>query len=302
MSSLVENNVKPRVFFDTFPNRVIYVRDLPAGGGWRDVFLADTSRPGETTVYFAREGRILVDREKKLVQLQLMHGTQHTTLAAQPDEYQGTEFESISLNLDPQTVFPPPPSKGAPEMTIADLRRTIAEAAKRGDTIPGYNSRFMIQYKFSFPVACCVLALIGLALGVSNRKDGKLASFVIGFIVIFVYYVLLYMARAAAIGGVLEPRYRAVDSAGRAWRGGRRAAALARALDRSADPDHAARPARLCRVSWRLGPHRPAERPAVPDSATGQSGLRRARSALQPALAQHSGRLHVAAIPARCSS
>ncbi len=205
VSSLVENNVKPRVFFTTFPNRVIYVRDLPAGGGWRDIFLADTSRPGETNVYFAREGRILVDREKKLVQLELMHGTQHNTLAAEPDKYQGTDFESISLTLDPQTVFPPPPSRGVPEMTIADLRRTIVEAAKHGDTILGYNSRFMIQYKFSFPVACCVLALVGLALGFSNRKDGLLASFVIGISVSFVYYVLLYMARAAAMGGVLSP-------------------------------------------------------------------------------------------------
>jgi LPS export ABC transporter permease LptG len=139
------------------------------------------------------------------VQLELMHGTQHNTLAAEPDKYQGTDFESISLTLDPQTVFPPPPSRGVPEMTIADLRRTIVEAAKHGDTILGYNSRFMIQYKFSFPVACCVLALVGLALGFSNRKDGLLASFVIGISVSFVYYVLLYMARAAAMGGVLSP-------------------------------------------------------------------------------------------------
>ena len=128
MSSLVENNVKPRVFFDKFPNRVLYVRDLPPGGGWRDIFLADSFKPGETTVYFAKEGRILVDRENKMVQLQLTQGTQHTTVAAQPDAYTATDFEHFSLNLDPQTVFPPPPSRGVPEMTVAELRRTIAQA------------------------------------------------------------------------------------------------------------------------------------------------------------------------------
>ena len=63
----------------------------------------------------------------------------------------------------------------------------------------------MIQQKFSLPLACPVLALIGLALGASNRKDGKLASFVLGFGVIFVYYVLLYRARASAIGGRAQP-------------------------------------------------------------------------------------------------
>ncbi len=205
VSSLVENNVKPRVFFDKFPNRVLYVRDLPPGGGWRDIFLADSSKPGETTVSFAREGRILVDREKQVVQLQLAHGTQHTTMASQPDEYHETAFENFSLNLDPQTVFPPPPNRGVPEMTIADLRRTIRDADSHGDRLLGYNSRFMIQYKFSFPVACCVLSLVALALGFSNRKDGMLASFVIGISVSFVYYVLLYMARAAAHGGVMSP-------------------------------------------------------------------------------------------------
>ena len=39
----------------------------------------------------------------------------------------------------------------------------------------------------------------------SARKDGRLASFVLGTGVILVYYVLLYGARAAAMGGRLNP-------------------------------------------------------------------------------------------------
>ena len=102
-------------------------------------------------------------------------------------------------------MFPPPPSRGVPEMTIAELRRTIAQADARNDRLLGYSSRFMVQFKFALPLACAVLALIALALGVSHRKDGKLASFVIGVSVSFIYYVLLYMARASAFGGVLNP-------------------------------------------------------------------------------------------------
>src|SRR3954453_12125611 len=75
LATRVENNVKPRVFYEDFPNKVIYVRDLPPGGGWRDVFLADSSRPGETSVYFAREGRIRLDEKNKIVQLELRSGT-----------------------------------------------------------------------------------------------------------------------------------------------------------------------------------------------------------------------------------
>ena len=50
-----------------------------------------------------------------------------------------------------------------------------------------------------------MLALIGLALGVSNRKEGKLASFALGIGVVFAYYVLLYSSRAAAFAGRLPP-------------------------------------------------------------------------------------------------
>jgi LPS export ABC transporter permease LptF/LPS export ABC transporter permease LptG len=203
LATRVENNVKPRVFYEDFPNKVIYVRDLPAGGGWKDVFLADTSRPGETSVYFAKEGRIRLDKQTRVVQLELRDGTSHTTHLDRPDDYEANVFDSILISLDPETVFKRPPAKGAPEMTIAELKAEIASAAAHND--PAYGARFMLQQKFSLPMTCPILALIALALGASNRKDGKLASFAIGMGVIFVYYVLLWGARAAAMGGRFSP-------------------------------------------------------------------------------------------------
>src|SRR5215207_9855500 len=41
-----EGEVKPRVFFDQFPDLVLYAREVPpSGGGWNGVIMADT-RPG----------------------------------------------------------------------------------------------------------------------------------------------------------------------------------------------------------------------------------------------------------------
>ncbi len=88
-------------------------------------------------------------------------------------------------------------------MTIAELRATAATNAAHN--VPYASQLFTIQQKFSLPAACLVLSLIGVALGVSNRKDGKLASFALGFGVVFVYYVLLYSSRAMALGGRLSP-------------------------------------------------------------------------------------------------
>jgi LPS export ABC transporter permease LptG/LPS export ABC transporter permease LptF len=204
VKSQVQKEVKPRVFFDRFPENVLYVRDVLGDGSWRDVFFADTRSPGQTLVYFAREGRIVVDRDQKFVQLQLVHVSQHMTRASAPDVYDQQQLESTSVTLDAQQVFPKPPSRGAPEMTIAELRQAIAEA-KNPASLDVIKAHLMIQDKYSLPVVCGVMALIALALGVSNRKDGYLASFAIGFIVVFSYYVVMYLARQAAQGGVLNP-------------------------------------------------------------------------------------------------
>ncbi len=67
IAAWAETDIKPRVFFTNFPNRVIYVRDIEADRQWKDIFLADTTQNGQTAVYLARRGRLDVDREKRTV-------------------------------------------------------------------------------------------------------------------------------------------------------------------------------------------------------------------------------------------
>ena len=59
-------------------------------------------------------------------------------------------------------------------------------------------------------MACFVFAIIGLALGLSVARDGKMGGFVIGVAVIFAYYVIMYLAEAHAQG-----HYRAIETAHR---------------------------------------------------------------------------------------
>src|ERR1700712_836663 len=58
VASGAESDIKPRVFFTNFPNRVIYVRDIKPVTGWHDVFLADATQPDQTMVYVAEQGRL----------------------------------------------------------------------------------------------------------------------------------------------------------------------------------------------------------------------------------------------------
>ena len=88
-------------------------------------------------------------------------------------------------------------------MSIPQLRARAAELEAQG--IYPHSELFEIQKKFSIPFACLVFGLIGLALGASNRRDGKLASFVIGIGVIFIYYVLLWLGQSLVRGHIVPP-------------------------------------------------------------------------------------------------
>ncbi len=198
-----ESEIKPRVFFDDFPNRVLYVRDVPKdGSGWRDVFLADTTVAANPVIYLASRGRLLVDREKQTVTLILEDGTEHRSKTGAPDEYNIFRFDRLVLSLNPESVFPRTgPQKGDQEMTIGELRGRIDELEGKGEST--HPAVMAIQRKFSIPVACLVFAFMGVAIGLTTRRDGKLAGFVLGIAVIFVYYLLLTTAQSAVKGKMM---------------------------------------------------------------------------------------------------
>src|SRR5687768_2172134 len=127
-----EGEVRPRVFFQDFPNLVLYVREVPqSGGGWRDVFMVD-SRPGQPpATYLARQGRVVIDREKETLEMVLEDAVRHTADAA--GKYEVVRFDQIVLRLDPESVFPREgPTPGAREMSIPQLRARAVELEQQG--------------------------------------------------------------------------------------------------------------------------------------------------------------------------
>jgi LPS export ABC transporter permease LptF/LPS export ABC transporter permease LptG len=195
-----EGEVRPRVFFEDFPGVVLYVNEVPAGGtGWQDVLAADTSNPAKPVIHLARRGRMLVDRTARTIQMILEDGTRHATSLPDPAAYEVLRFDRTIVSLDPESVFPRQgPARGDRELSFEELNAKAEEMKAQG--LSPHNQIMEMHKKFSIPVACFVFALLGLGLGASNRKDGKLAAFVLGIAVIFTYYVLMYGGEALAKG------------------------------------------------------------------------------------------------------
>lgn len=195
-----EGEVRPRVFFEDFPNTVLYVDEVPKNGqGWSNVLAADTSNPSAPVIYLARRGRMVVDRQARTIEMVLEDGTRHSTKVEDPLAYEVLTFDRTIIRLDPESVFPRTgPARGLNEMTIEELQARAVELQVQN--LSPHNEIMTIQRKFSIPVACFVFAVLGLALGASNRKDGKLAAFVLGIAVIFAYYVIMFTAQSLTKG------------------------------------------------------------------------------------------------------
>ena len=205
LAARAEDEVKPRVFDSGLPGLVLYVRDVDLQGtDWTDVFLADSRGEGPPIIYVAQEGRIVLDPEERVVDIVLSAGATHRVTADDPSAYSVSRFDSSVLKLDPDTIFTEGgPQRGEREMTIPELQALVASIRASGAS--PHNPLMEIHQRFSIPVACLVFSIIGLGLGATSRKDGKLASFAMGIGVIFAYYILMYGARAMAKGALVSP-------------------------------------------------------------------------------------------------
>ncbi|MBE40370.1 MAG: LPS export ABC transporter permease LptF, partial [Acidobacteria bacterium] len=205
IATRVQAEVKPRVFYEDFPGVILYVRETPVDSqSWSQVFLADTRTPGRPEIFVSERGRISLNREDRQVAIVLEDGARHDVTPDRPEQYEIHEFQRIVMTLDPETVFPRMgPQRGYPELTISELQNEVLKMQEAG--LSPHRPIMEIHRKFSIPVACFIFGLIGLAFGLSNRRDRKISSFVVGIGVIFVYYVWMYVAEAAAKGSLVSP-------------------------------------------------------------------------------------------------
>src|SRR5436190_11322340 len=214
ISKRIESDIRPRVFFEDFPGWVLYARDEADQGtsGWKDLMVTRTDESaGTQTIYLARRGRMVINRAERKVHMILEDGTQYSI----DKTGQGDTFRfpgSLYMALNPESVFGEISIlRGLNEKTLPELRKDMADKLKGG--LSPHPEIINIQQRFSIPATCLVFALVGLALGMSVARDGKLAGFVVGIGVIFAYYVVFLLAESWVKGYYAHPE--AVKNGGR---------------------------------------------------------------------------------------
>jgi lipopolysaccharide export system permease protein len=202
--------VKARTFTDELlPGRMmLYVSDIDAQtSDWRNLLVYDNQKPNEPRLILAKRGRLVIQKARQSVRLELADGTEHTFVTISPRDYRQSRFVTLGFDLPFEEFFPKVPlSKGDREMTLGELQAEIDKRKRQGQSAREWN-RFSVEWhkKFAIPTACFVFGLLGLGLSLGSKKEARSAAFALSIAVIFIYYVLIRLGEQAGDTGVLSP-------------------------------------------------------------------------------------------------
>ena len=180
--------IEPRVFDEDFHNFVLYVQNVHSGTGaahWDRVFMADTSDPISPQVTTAAAATVSNDSSQQLL-VRLRDGARHETVASQPEQYNISTFDFTDMPLTPGQQS---------DLHLGRLDTDIyampmSALRQRGHAKDGKRFQIEMHKRFAYPVACLVLMLVGVPLGVTSRRGGKSFAWIFTILLVFVYYLL----------------------------------------------------------------------------------------------------------------
>jgi LPS export ABC transporter permease LptF/LPS export ABC transporter permease LptG len=213
-SSQASFEVQPRVFYEEFKNRVLYIQDVtPAAGAalWHHVFLADLTEPADPHITTASQAIVVNGTpnspDAQTIRLHLLNGGQHDTSPTDPNQYNITTFTTTDIPIE--TEAPEDAHLGRMNTPIQAL--SLPQLWRAAKSVSSTNGReanvYRIEFnkRFSYPFACLVLMLVGVPLGISSKRGGKSTGFVVTIVLVFIYYFLSSVGVAFAQSGKLSP-------------------------------------------------------------------------------------------------
>jgi len=188
LASQATYEIQPRVFYEDFKDKVLYVQNVISGTGaanWRQVFMADITDPAAPKITTAASATVASYSSQELL-MRLRSGTENDPVAGQPEQSNIYTFAIDDL---------PFASSQQTEGHIGRLD-TVIYALPMKELIEQTHGpdgkRFLIELhkRFAYPAACLVLMLVGVPLGTTSRRGGKSSAWVFTILLVILYYTL----------------------------------------------------------------------------------------------------------------
>lgn len=197
--------LKSRHFIDTFKGVLLYVHHINTSNKrLTDIFIEDRRSENMTATVIAPRGRLILQPEQRAVLLQLFDGTIHQVNAGKATA-NAIVFDNYAIRLDTARKLPRVESKVKDEedMGVLELKTYLDTTEKKDDQY--YIALMEWHKKFSLPVACVILSLLGVPLGIQAKISKRSMGIGLGLAFFLLYYLLLSLGWAFGEAGLYPP-------------------------------------------------------------------------------------------------
>ncbi|MDL2716746.1 MAG: LptF/LptG family permease [Acidobacteriota bacterium] len=166
------------------------------------LIISDRSNPEGAQLTLARRGWLELEEDQGRLWLRIEDAERHH-LAEDGRRYDVTSFSRQRMVLQDNG-----PTLGVSEKQMREQTlRELLERASARMRLPEERRLALteVHKKFALPSACLVFGLIGLPLGIVNRRGGRAAGFAVSIGIVLLYYALLATGEARAIEGRISP-------------------------------------------------------------------------------------------------
>jgi LPS export ABC transporter permease LptG/LPS export ABC transporter permease LptF len=206
-------DIQPRVFDESFPKKVLYVDDVRTGSPtvWNHMFMADLTPPEERNsssgkplegpkVTIVQQAIPTPDIKHNRLQLTMRNVSAHETAKDGQGFHEAFPMGEQILDATQQEERKAKEFQDTPTM---ELYQFVKTSDRRSDD--GATARVELHSRLALPLACLMLGLVGIPLGIQTKKGGKSAGYVTAILLAFLCYYLSFitltsMGRKHAIG------------------------------------------------------------------------------------------------------
>jgi LPS export ABC transporter permease LptG/LPS export ABC transporter permease LptF len=217
IASELTADVQARVFEEQFPNKVLYVGDVVIGppSRWRQIFVADVTPPGERgpsasergdnpSITLAPEAIALPDPSANRLQLSLKNGSTYE-VGKEPGDYHISEYSGQG----DQALYAEKPQAATVSRPVIQMdTRPLYRMAYRTpglDKTSKLDAQIELNTRFALPLACILLSLAGVPLGITTRRAGKSGAVVLTVALALIYWIGLGTLVSLSRQGKLSP-------------------------------------------------------------------------------------------------
>jgi len=184
----IDKGIRAHEYSEALGDIVLYVDRIDADNGWHGVYVSDMRNRSQPLITLAKRGHMQADMEHLRVTVILEDGSLHNQ---QGQDNQVVRFGRYQLQIGLQ-----PPTKVGKENVTHRSRGSMSQqqllqaASKMNPDSKDYR-RYLSEYhhRLVLPVACFILSLLGLPLGLQAAPGRRAVGLPMGLGFFILYYI-----------------------------------------------------------------------------------------------------------------